>query len=91
MTLCLFSRFRRMSSQHIATLKITYWTALSDTKPVDRLRVLLRDRSHPGPLHRYRWTGGLRLRLWPLSPVVVMCKTALLALEALRGAASPAG
>lgn len=47
MTLCLFSRFRRMSSQHIATLKITYWTALSDTKPVDRLRVLLRDRSHP--------------------------------------------
>lgn len=57
----------------------------------DRAHFLLWESSLTGPLHCYRWRGGLWHCLWPLLPVVVICKTALLALAVLWGATLPAG
>lgn len=57
----------------------------------DRPYFLLWESSLTGPLHCYRWRGGLWHCLWPVSSVVVMCKTAPLALAVPWGAALLAG
>lgn len=57
----------------------------------DRPYFLLWESSLTGPLHCYWWRSGLWHCLWPLTPDVVMCRTALLALAVLWGAALPAG